>query len=178
MHLYLVVLGGRIKNGHVEMHDVRWVVGLTIEDTFKQLRQQWVGSRKGLHIDSYRRISHVDGYHIQVLVDQPMLNQKRNEHTLWFVNLGAYDPLDMAERHHYGLVVANTANAAKIKAKQQWQHSLKQPHKDDCHQVTQSATIDDLFPIQGNGLWRLNLIPEQLETKPKTSPDWFGYRPI
>ena len=29
--LFLVVLGGRCKGCHVEQHDVRWVVGETIE---------------------------------------------------------------------------------------------------------------------------------------------------
>ena len=31
--LFLVVLGGRYKGCHIEQHDVRWVVGETIEAT-------------------------------------------------------------------------------------------------------------------------------------------------
>ena len=37
--LYLVVLGGRAKKANIELHDVRWVVGSKIEDTFDTLRK-------------------------------------------------------------------------------------------------------------------------------------------
>jgi hypothetical protein len=38
MQLFLVVLGGRIEGCHIELHDVRFVVGTSIEDTLPQLR--------------------------------------------------------------------------------------------------------------------------------------------
>ena len=62
--LYLVVLGGRTKKANIELHDVRWVVGSKIEDTYDTLRKDWVGSPKGLHIDSYKKIKYIDGYKI------------------------------------------------------------------------------------------------------------------
>ena len=52
--LYLVVLGGRALKANIELHDVRWVVGSKIEDTYDTLRKDWFGSPKGLHIDSYK----------------------------------------------------------------------------------------------------------------------------
>jgi hypothetical protein len=39
MQLFLVVLGGRIEGCHIELHDVRFVVDTSIEDTLPQLRQ-------------------------------------------------------------------------------------------------------------------------------------------
>ena len=65
--LYLVVLGGRAKKANIELHDVRWVVGSKIEDTYDSLRNDWFGSPKGLHIDSYKKIKHVDGYKINLI---------------------------------------------------------------------------------------------------------------
>ena len=56
--LYLVVLGGKAKKANIELHDVRWVVGSKIEDTFDTLRKDWFGSPKGLHIDSYKKIKY------------------------------------------------------------------------------------------------------------------------
>ena len=53
--LYLVVLGGKAKRANIELHDVSWVVGSKIEDTFDFLRNDWFGSSKGLHIDSYKK---------------------------------------------------------------------------------------------------------------------------
>ena len=38
-YLFLVVLGGRADKANVELHDVRWVVGPKIEDTFKVLKK-------------------------------------------------------------------------------------------------------------------------------------------
>jgi hypothetical protein len=46
MQLFLVVLGGRIDGCHIELHDVRFVVGASIDDTLPQLRQQWFGYRR------------------------------------------------------------------------------------------------------------------------------------
>jgi len=65
--LYLVVLGGRAKKANIELHDVRWVVGSEIEDTYDTLRKDWFGSPKGLHIDSYKKIKYIDGYKINLI---------------------------------------------------------------------------------------------------------------
>ena len=45
--LFLVVVGGRSPKANIELHDVRWVIGSKIEDTFDQLRNDWFGSYKG-----------------------------------------------------------------------------------------------------------------------------------
>ena len=42
--LFLVVVGGRSPKANIELHDVRWVIGSKIEDTFDQLRNDWFGS--------------------------------------------------------------------------------------------------------------------------------------
>ena len=42
-YLYLVVLGGKAPNANVELHDVRWVIGSNIEETFESLRNNWFG---------------------------------------------------------------------------------------------------------------------------------------
>ena len=65
--LYLVLLGGKAKKANIELHDVRWVVGSKIEDTFDTLRKDWFGSLKGLHIDSYKKIKYIDGYKINLI---------------------------------------------------------------------------------------------------------------
>ena len=65
--LYLVVLGGRAEKANIELHDVRWVVGSEIEDSFDTLRKDWFGSPKGLHIDSYKKIQYIDGHKINLI---------------------------------------------------------------------------------------------------------------
>ena len=46
IHLFLVVLGGRVEMANVELHDVRWVVGSKIEDTYDVLRRDWFGYKR------------------------------------------------------------------------------------------------------------------------------------
>ena len=67
MFLYLVFLGARANKANIELHDVRWVVGSEIEDAFDPLRENWFGSPKGLHIDSYKKIRSIDGYKINLI---------------------------------------------------------------------------------------------------------------
>ena len=66
LSLFIVVLGGRSLKSNIEIHDVRWVLGETIEDTFPELRKQWLGKKSGLHIDSYKCIKYIDGYQIVI----------------------------------------------------------------------------------------------------------------
>ena len=106
IYLFLVVLGGRAKSANVELHDVRWVVGSKIEDTYDLLRSEWFGISEGLHIDSYKKINCVDGYKINLknienkkLKNENFLNEKITKKNLWFVNIGGYDPSSMKEKH-------------------------------------------------------------------------------
>ena len=88
-YLFLVVLGGRADKANVELHDVRWVVGSHIEDTFNDLRNNWFGSIDGLHIDSFKKIEHIDGYKINLQNLKKIKNkqspiQKDPHNDLWF----------------------------------------------------------------------------------------------
>ena len=124
--LYLVVLGGRAKKANIELHDVRWVVGSKIEDTYDTLRKDWFGSPKGLHIDSYKKIKYIDGYKINLIYlekdkkDKKHLVKNKAKKNLWFVNIGGYDPTSMQEKHEFGLVIATNKLEAKNIAKFKW----------------------------------------------------------
>ena len=128
--LFLVVLGGRVPQAHIELHDVRFVVGATIDDTLPQLRRQWFGARRGLHLDSWMRVQFVDGYRVE-LRPEPFQGPER----LWFVNMGGYDPAQLAEQHAFGLYVATSAEAARAAARRQLLPGAVQRHKDDLHGV-------------------------------------------
>ncbi len=65
--LYLAVLGGKAKKANIELHDLRWVVGSKIEDTYDTLRNDCFGTSKGLHIDSYKRIRYIDSNKIYLI---------------------------------------------------------------------------------------------------------------
>ena len=148
--LYLVVLGGRAKKANIELHDVRWVVGSKIEDTYDTLRNGWFGSSKGLHIDSYKRIKYVDGYRINLInlvgdkKDKKAISkQNKDKKNLWFVNIGGYDPTSMQEKHELGLVIATNKLEAKNIAKSKWLIGCKKKHKDDIASLEMLISCDD-----------------------------------
>ena len=181
-YLFLVVVGGRAPKANIELHDVRWVIGSTIEETFDDLRKSWFGSIKGLHIDSYKKISSIDGFKINL-----KKNDKQNKHfnkekylrkKLWFVNIGGYDPSYMQEKHEFGFVVAETSIEAKNKAKSKWLIGFQQKHKDDIACLKMFSDIDDCEVINNIGNWEIELTLENNFVEETTFPDWFGYMRI
>tara|TARA_Y100001968_G_scaffold39573_1_gene30158 strand:+ start:124 stop:681 length:558 start_codon:yes stop_codon:yes gene_type:complete len=180
LSLFIVVLGGRSLKSNIEIHDVRWVLGETIEDTFPELRKQWLGKKNGLHIDSYKCIKYVDGYEIVLSKSNKrnsLISTRIGNLSLWFVNLGGYNPKKMYEEHEFNLIVANKAIDAKRKAKKSWDSNLKNKHNDDYSCINHLEQIDDLHPIKIKN-WEINLIPDPEERSEKLIPDWYGYRRI
>ena len=183
-YLFLVVLGGKAKKANVELHDVRWVIGSKIEDTYEVLRRDWFGSREGLHIDSFKKINYIDGYKINL---KNIENEKSNNNVfisrnipkmnLWFVNIGGYDPNSMQEKHEFGLVVAKSPLEAKNKAKSKWLNGCQKKHKDDITSL-KKFILDDCELIQKIGNWEIELILENNFVEETNSPDWFGYMRI
>jgi hypothetical protein len=171
--LFLAVLGGRAPGCHIELHDVRFVVGATIEAAIPELRRQWFGLREGLHLDAYLRVRAVDGWAVS-LGREPCAPRPER---LWFVNLGAYRPESLAELHHFGLVVAVSPAAAKAAAKRQWLHDALQRHKDDLAAVDDCLAIEQLELLEG-GRWHVQLAPHPEGFSQPQVPDWFGYRRI
>ena len=185
IHLFLVVLGGRAKLANVELHDVRWVVGSKIEDTYDALRKDWFGTFEGLHIDSYKKIKYVDGYKVTLkdienkkLKNNKLVNGKYTNKSLWFVNLGGYDPSSMQEKHEFGLVVASNKLEAKNKAKSKWLLGSQKKHKDDIASLKILIGCDDCQLIQKIGKWEIELTLKNNCIEETNHPDWYGYKRI
>ena len=183
--LYLVVLGGRAPKANVELHDVRWVVGSKIEDTYNTLRRDWFGSQEGLHIDSYKKIKYIDGYDVKLrnfdknkIYNKQLINKKTPNLNLWFVNIGGYNPNSMQEKHEFGLVVASSKLEAKKIAKSKWLIGCKKKHKDDIASLEKLISCDDCQPIQKIGSWEVELTPNNYSSKLNNYPDWYGYKRI
>ena len=183
--LYLVVLGGRVKEANIEIHDVRWVVGSKIEDTYDTLRNDWFGSLKGLHIDSYKKIKYIDGYKINLInvekdkiEKKKLVKNKKSKKYLWFVNIGGYDPSSMQEKHEFGLVTALNELEAKNIAKSKWLIGCKKKHKDDIAPLEMLISCDDCELIKKIGNWEIELTPNNKFIEENNYPDWYGYKKI
>ena len=179
------MVGGRAKKANIELHDVRWIVGSCIEDTYDTLRKDWFGSPKGLHIDSYKKIRYIDGYKINLIdsekdkKDEKQLVKKNNaKKHLWFVNIGGYDPTSMQEKHEFGLVTAKTKLEAKNIAKSKWLIGCKKKHKDDIASLEMLFNYDDCELIKKIGNWEIELTPDKNFIEENNYPDWYGYQKI
>ena len=183
--LYLVVLGGRAKKANIELHDVRWVVGSKIEDTYDTLRRDWFGSPKGLHIDSYKKIKYIDGYKINLkFFEKDKINKKqlveknKAKKHLWFVNIGGYQHNSMQEKHEFGLVTASTKFEAQNIAKSKCLNGCKKKHKDDIASLEFLLRCDDCEIIKKIGKWQIELTPDNNFIEENNYPDWYGYQRI
>ena len=183
--LFLVVVGGRSPKANIELHDVRWVIGTKIEDTFDQLRNDWFGDANGLHIDSYKKIDSIDGYKINLRnkdnnepKNKIFKKEKKTNKKLWFVNIGGYDPSSMQEKHEFGLIVASSPSEAKTKAKSKWLIDCKKRHKDDISAIKKFTDVDDCEVIKNKKNWEIELIRNDNHVEEKNIPDWFGYMRI
>ena len=183
--LFLVVLGGRATKANVELHDVRWVVGSKIEDTYDVLRKDWFGSIEGLHIDSYKKIKSIDGYKINLknseknkIKTNKSVNQINTKNKLWFVNIGGYNPSSMQEKHEFGLVVASSKLEAKKIAKSKWLIGCRKKHKDDIVSLKMLISCDDCKLIKKIGNWEIELLIEDNFVEETNYPDWYGYKRI
>jgi hypothetical protein len=125
MKLFMFYVGGNFRNSNTELHDVRFSVGEAVPDCYEDLRAQWWGDPKSLHLDCWGEVEQVDGFDV-FIDDGPLLT---TEHRLFFVNLGGYDPDQFAELHQNVLIVAPDEALAKMRALSKT-NGWREPHKD------------------------------------------------
>ena len=186
LFLFLVVLGGTTKSSHIELHDVRWVIGKRIEETFNQLSLEWFGETKGLHIDSYMKVEYIDGYKINIrrisnrqIKSVESLNKIKNQiKYLWFVNIGAYSSKNLSELHQFGLIVAKSSKEAIYKAKERWLNHAEKQHRDDIYSLEGINRVDDCHAISSLGRWEILLTTDEKKRSQLLIPDWYGFMRI
>lgn len=162
-YLYAVLLGGRARGCRVELHDVAFAVGATLEDTLPQLLAQWFGEPDGLHVDAYARVDQVEGYRVWLDPKSPAEAGPR----LYFVNIGGYRPGEFAEQHAYALLAAPNKSEAKKRAKQTLLPHHDSVHKDDLYEV------DDVLEIQTAGDLHVHLKPDPAAAAPAVINGYF-----
>lgn len=138
--LYVVMLGGKHPRARIEVHDVVFVVAPNLEAAYAQLRQQWFGSPKGLHIDSWLEVEGVEGYRLRWSNQQPAAGEPR----LYFINLGGYEPVAFGEAHHYLLLTATSLRQARSKGKQHMLRQWSQAHTDAVMDIDDCIAIDQV----------------------------------
>ena len=136
MKLFAIYVGGEFAGANIEVHDMRFVVAASIRETYDELRRQWWGVPRSLHIDCWAEIDHADGFDVS-LRSEPYGGADR----LYYVNLGGYDRADFSEKHRNMFVVAETVAQAKtraLRAVRDWDA----PHRDDLYEAEQAFALD------------------------------------
>jgi len=138
-----------------------------------------------LHIDSYKKIKYIDGYKINLKnfennksTKKQLANRTKHQKSLWFVNIGGYDPSSMQEKHEFGLVIASNKLEAKNKAKSKWLIGYEKKHKDDMASIEILISCDNCELIKKIGNWKIELIPDNDFIEENNYPDWYGYQKI
>ena len=136
LKLFAVMLGGRAPGCNTELHDVVFVVGKTIEETYPKLVAKWFGDKKRLHIDVIAEVKVVDGHEIKLSKEKTLL---RPMEKLFFINYGGYEAGLFGEKHTVKFYVGVDPKAIAQRAKQELAGQWLQPHCDD------NLSVDDVL---------------------------------
>jgi hypothetical protein len=157
MKLFAVYVGGDIAGANIELHDMRFVVAPSIEESHSELRRQWWGTPSSLHIDCWAEVSAADGYRVS-LQPEPFAGEER----LYYVNLGGYEAGGSMELHRNFFVVATSEGKAKTRALKLGA-GLIELHRDDIYEAEQAICLSH---HGGSDRLFVHLIPEDACTSP------------
>lgn len=159
--LYMVVLGATPKGRLTEQHDVFFGIADSLKALVPQMVAFWPEAEGKIHIDSWREVTRVGGYAIDVVP-----KQKTADKHLFFLNLGGYKPNDLEEYHYKILAVAeNMADAVKqSKATAFYQHygfKGAESHVDDKYglDVDDLHKVSDILHRDAAGKYSLQITP-------------------
>ena len=162
--LFAVCLGGRAEGCNVELHDVVFAVGGSLEAIHPQLLDRWFGSPEGLHIDAWAILDRVPGYRVSLEKTPPGAAER-----LYFVNIGGYVAGEFGERHAYGFYAGAGKAEVKARAKRELLTGKQSVHRDDLFE------IDDVVAIAPGDGWYVHLEPDTEAGMPEITN---GYFPI
>lgn len=138
--LYAVMLGGKHAAARIEVHDVVFAAGNSLQDLYPQLKQQWFGIAKGLHVDAWMAIDGIEQYQVQLSPVAPQPDDLR----LYFINLGGYLPDEFGEVHRYVLIVAQSKMQARGRARKHFLKLWQQAHVDAVLDIDDCILIDQV----------------------------------
>ncbi|MEO6540845.1 MAG: DUF1543 domain-containing protein [Ferruginibacter sp.] len=155
MTLFLLILGCKPTGRNTEQHDTFFGIGNSLKDLLPQVKQFWPDAGK-LHIDSWREVTVVNGFSIQVIPKKEITEEIGNK--LFFLNLGGYKPGDLEEYHYKLLAIAGTKSDA-IQAAKKTAFYL--------HTGFKGATshIDDKYGVDVDDVYEIaDILPESIKT--------------
>lgn len=153
LKLYMLLLGCKPCGRHTEQHDVLFAIGNSLKDLIEQINNFWKEAQGKIHIDSWREVTQVNGYKIEIVErDKHFVGQAEK---LFFLNLGGYKPNEFEEYHYKILSVNKDKSLAIRQAKESifFKHAYSS-HIDDKYGVD----VDDIYTVE-------DILPNYLKKK-------------
>ena len=132
------MLGGTHPKARIELHDVVFAWGGRLDEIHPELRAQWFGAPRGVHVDSWMEVDGIDGWQVRLSDAAPPDGAPR----LFLINLGGYAAGEFGEAHRYLLVVAADAAEAKREGKRRAAREWMLPHTDAVLAVDDCIAVD------------------------------------
>ena len=168
LKLFKLLLGCTPAGRHTEQHDIFFGIGAALKDLIPDIKKYWPEAKDKIHIDAWRQVTCVDGYSIQVEEKNTTVKANdlaRKENNLFFINLGGYKENEFDEFHYKMLVVADSVDAAKAKAKKTafFKH-VTLPSMENS--PTATSHIDDKYGVDVDDLYAIeDILPAYLKEK-------------
>ncbi|QKJ29342.1 DUF1543 domain-containing protein [Mucilaginibacter mali] len=166
-YLFMVLLGSKAPARNTEQHDFFFGIASELRHLVPAMRNFWPEAGNSLHIDGWRRITHIDGYRVEVM---PKDAANTATERLFFINLGGYTSGKLEEQHYTLLTVQNdrlsalsaskltaffkTATIAKVKG--------ANAHIDEKYgiDVDEIYRVDDLLSDADKAAYHIALSPD------------------
>ncbi len=163
----MVLLGATPKGRLIEQHDIFFGIGTSLESLKADMYAFWPDAGQ-LHVDSWREVTHVDGYDITIV---PKAEAQPGNEKLFFINLGGYKPDDLEEFHYKMLAVAETMGEAVKQSKKTafYKHfgfRGAASHVDDKYgiDVDDMYKVEDILAQQFREKYSLKITPDESGT--------------
>lgn len=139
------MIGCKPQGRLTEQHDIFFGIGNSLKELIPSMKAFWKEAKGRIHIDSWREVTVVDGYKIEIVSKTEILENKEQ---LFFINLGGYKENEFEEYHYKVLSVANNlGEASKIaKATSFYKH---------CGFKGATSHIDDKFGIDVDDIFNV-----------------------
>jgi len=146
----MVLLGCKPAGRLTEQHDIFFGVAGSLKELVPHMINSWPEANGEIHIDSWREVTKVGDYVIQVIPKKERLITDSSRH-LFFINLGGYKPGEFEEYHYKILAVGKDSSEAIQRSKQStfykhcgFEYAGAVSHIDDKYGID----TDDLFKIE------------------------------
>jgi len=152
-NLYMIGIGGDAVNSNIEIHDLRFIVATSIEETYDVLRNDWDGVKSSLHIDSYKILSEIDGYSIEI--------GSQSAKDLYLIHFGGIEVNKFGEAHLMSFLLADNEKEAARMGNEMINGLSNIDHIDAIRNISAQIGVELSF---SKGNYTFNEIP-----------DWQGY---